>query len=443
MLEPRKEEIYGYVKVVKEERRDPEALHRGLQRGLGIKHPERILGYAGLFFDTGDVYASCEVAEHMTRYPGFSATILEILKRFSKEDYGEVSDSVVQDNGESRWLSGGRFLYGRYGCGKGHDDPERFHVNIRVRKHWDHTFVTYESEPDWFLFLKDEDLPALEDRSAQIRSKALETLEPRRPPEEPKAETDSPEEGDGCGWRFGIIGTIVEEYTDEYGLIHHGTDTFGPGTRVWLRGKNFDPDSPGIQVLGVNRYGEFELDTVAVGQVSRVHYTKVLHDTVLYHMRGSGWWGNTGREFEKAKEFRSVFNSCRGRTPAFCAVDPTHSEKYSTACADREIPEEILAFQRVYWMELPKSERKAAKDVMALNLIADYPYKLEAELKYTEDLRKKEINERNWLRHLDEMTDSEITYMLEQQPGKDGLDRNRKDHPEIPDRIRAEFLRDF
>ena len=176
-MEPRKEEIYGYVKVVKEERRDPEALHRGLQRGLGIKHPERILGYAGLFFDTGDVYASREVAEHMTRYPGFSATILEILKRFSKEDYGEVSDSVVQDNGESRWLSGGRFLYGRYGCGKGHDDPERFHVNIRVRKHWDHTFVTYESEPDWFLFLKDEDLPALEDRSAQIRSKALETLD--------------------------------------------------------------------------------------------------------------------------------------------------------------------------------------------------------------------------------------------------------------------------
>ena len=62
---------------------------------------------------------------------------------------------------------------------------------------------------------------------------------------------------------------------------------------------------------------------------------------------------------------------------------------------------------------------------------------------YLDELCKKGINERNWLKHLDEMTGGEITFMLEQQPGKDGMDRSRQVHPEIPDRIRAEFMRDF
>lgn len=33
--------------------------------------------------------------------------------------------------------------------------------------------------------------------------------------------------------------------------------------------------------------------------------------------------------------------------------------------------------------------------------------------------------------------------MLEQLPDKEGLDRSRRTRPMIPDRLRAEFLRDF
>ena len=49
----------------------------------------------------------------------------------------------------------------------------------------------------------------------------------------------------------------------------------------------------------------------------------------------------------------------------------------------------------------------------------------------------------NYLQHLDEMTDEEITYMLNQEPGKERLDEERAADPSITDRTRAEFMRDF
>lgn len=49
----------------------------------------------------------------------------------------------------------------------------------------------------------------------------------------------------------------------------------------------------------------------------------------------------------------------------------------------------------------------------------------------------------NYLSHLDEMTDEEITAMLNREPRRDGLEEERKAQPSITDRTRAEFMRDF
>jgi hypothetical protein len=53
------------------------------------------------------------------------------------------------------------------------------------------------------------------------------------------------------------------------------------------------------------------------------------------------------------------------------------------------------------------------------------------------------LNLDNYLERLDEMTDEEITYMLNQEPGREKLDEERAACPEISDRTRAEYLRDF
>ena len=58
-------------------------------------------------------------------------------------------------------------------------------------------------------------------------------------------------------------------------------------------------------------------------------------------------------------------------------------------------------------------------------------------------IKNKGLTMDNYLQHLDEMTDEEITFMLNQEPGRERLDEERKARPSITDRSRAEFLRDF
>lgn len=58
-------------------------------------------------------------------------------------------------------------------------------------------------------------------------------------------------------------------------------------------------------------------------------------------------------------------------------------------------------------------------------------------------IRAKGLTMENYLDHLDEMTDEEIAFMLNQEPGRERLDEERRADPSISDRTWAEFLRDF
>ena len=61
------------------------------------------------------------------------------------------------------------------------------------------------------------------------------------------------------------------------------------------------------------------------------------------------------------------------------------------------------------------------------------------------ELSERGITKNNWLEHLDEMEDSEITAMLNIDPpvNRECLDEERKARPSLTDRMRAEGMRDF
>ena len=60
------------------------------------------------------------------------------------------------------------------------------------------------------------------------------------------------------------------------------------------------------------------------------------------------------------------------------------------------------------------------------------------------ELEERGITQENWLDHLDEMSDPEITAMLDTEPGwKKRLDEERKAQPSISDRKRAEGMKYF
>ncbi len=147
----------------------------------------------------------------------------------------------------------------------------------------------------------------------------------------------------------------------------------------------------------------------------------------------------TGEEWDKMQK--------TGEMPKKTAnpprLDDTFSVKYIQALLERVTSDQMIKeHERLLEGKTP-AEQKKIKDRLALDIFAECPYKPRIELEHWDNLREKHINERNWLHHLDEMTNEEITFMLEQLPEKDGLNRNRQAHPEISDKIRAEFLRDL
>ena len=158
--------VVDYVRIRKAEKRDPGQIHKGLQEGLRIEHPERIMGYAGFFFDLGDVYASGYIAGLMKNSEQFRTFVTDSLRRFDKGDYGLISRSDRDENIENRCLFGISRLFGRYGyhlpdCGRKEGDP--YDEFICIRKLEENTWVTADSEADWFLFLLDEHLKQLRD----------------------------------------------------------------------------------------------------------------------------------------------------------------------------------------------------------------------------------------------------------------------------------------
>ena len=159
--------ITNYVRIQRKEKRDVEQIHKSFQKGLRVEHPEKIMGYAQFFFDLGDVYASGYVAEQMD-YEAFRCFVLDSLKRFDKGDYGQISQCDEDKNIENRCLFGINRLFGRYGfyypdCARKNTDP--YDEVICIRKFEENTWITVDSEADWFLFLEDKHLKLIKDKN--------------------------------------------------------------------------------------------------------------------------------------------------------------------------------------------------------------------------------------------------------------------------------------
>ena len=165
-LQEKSDRAANYVRIRRAEKKDPERIHSGLQKGLRIEHPEKIAGYAGFFYDSGDVYASGYIADQMD-YDRFRHFVTDSLKRFDSGDYGNISRNDDAENIENRWLFGIDRLFGRYGyCFEdGEKAPdEKYDEIICIRKHDGNTWVTCDSEADWFLFLDEKQLKGIRDR---------------------------------------------------------------------------------------------------------------------------------------------------------------------------------------------------------------------------------------------------------------------------------------
>ena len=136
-------------KIREAEKLDREARHQALQKGYGVEHPERIHGYAGLFFTLGDVYASDEVMKFMEWSEDFRAFVFQSLDRYAHDDYGDISENDHDENVEVKWLSCGWPLFGRYGYKTDRGNGKEVLLTvIKIRRLQNATTVMEDSEMD-------------------------------------------------------------------------------------------------------------------------------------------------------------------------------------------------------------------------------------------------------------------------------------------------------
>lgn len=85
--------------------KDTKTIEETVGKATGIDNPAKIAGYSGAFlFDLPPIYLSPRLSEIFNEKPSISEILSDILKRFRREDYGEVSDIEAENNHDQRWV---------------------------------------------------------------------------------------------------------------------------------------------------------------------------------------------------------------------------------------------------------------------------------------------------------------------------------------------------
>ena len=113
-------------------------------------------------------------------------------------------------------------------------------------------------------------------------------------------------------WKYCVVGNITESHLDEEGALHRGTKAFTPGTKVYLCGKYWDTSKPEIEVIGLNRFGRYVLESIPVQLIESVRISKVYRQTILNIMYDwefeDSWWGHYKRDKKDIERFLSLWN---------------------------------------------------------------------------------------------------------------------------------------
>ena len=116
-------------------------------------------------------------------------------------------------------------------------------------------------------------------------------------------------------WRFGVVGNIVSEHTDENGNVYYGTKAFTPGTKVYINGKFWDYKRTEISVIGRNRFGRVVLETVPINLIENIRTQRIYTPHVLEFidylrvMEGWEWWERTTADRKDAEFFVKNLNN--------------------------------------------------------------------------------------------------------------------------------------
>ncbi len=108
-------------------------------------------------------------------------------------------------------------------------------------------------------------------------------------------------------WRFCIVANVKKTHIDENGILRYGSKAFPGGSKVFLSGKNWDPDSDNIAAIGRNRHGRYAIERLPISIIENVRLQRIFRPGVIElmdheeMMEGWPWWKRTAVDRKEAQ----------------------------------------------------------------------------------------------------------------------------------------------
>lgn len=121
-------------------------------------------------------------------------------------------------------------------------------------------------------------------------------------------------------WRFCAVGNIVARHLGEDGQVYYGTRKFSSGTKVYIDDKTWRLNAGKITLIGLNRFGHYEIDSVDVDLIENIRLQRVFKPTVLNIMEhlecldGWQWRGRTSQDKKEINMFIETWKNCIEKT---------------------------------------------------------------------------------------------------------------------------------
>lgn len=142
-------------------------------------------------------------------------------------------------------------------------------------------------------------------------------------------------------WKYCAAGNIVHQHTDTNGKVLYGTAAFTGGTKVYLRGKYWEPNQKTIETIGLTRGKKYKVIFTPVELIENVRFQRVFTPAVLEIMDNyefwDCWWHTTSKDKKEVKKFINDWNA------ACIARQKNEEKKRFSMCSIADVIKEKLS----------------------------------------------------------------------------------------------------
>lgn len=109
-------------------------------------------------------------------------------------------------------------------------------------------------------------------------------------------------------WNWCVVGNIKKTHVDPDGTLRYGSSAFCGGTKVYLQGRYWSPESDTVWVCGLDRDHRYSEHHVPIALIENVRLRRTYKPSVVSIMYWENWWHDTPEDRSDAMRFMKLWN---------------------------------------------------------------------------------------------------------------------------------------